>query len=84
MDRLVYARPEIQSLLKGYLRLRLDITEGSAAQQRWLDSHRLYGPPALLVFEPGGAERWRILGEVPAATVCAQLAPKAAPASCAL
>lgn len=82
MEHKVYARPDVQQRLQGWTRLRLDITGNTPAQQAWLQQQRLFGPPALLLLDAHGREQQRLLGEVPARTVCHQLAPAEAAGQC--
>lgn len=75
MEREVYSRADVRALMQGYTRLRLDMTANSPSQQAWLQQQRLFGPPALLLLdEEGRAERQRLIGEVPLAAVCRELA----------
>ncbi|MGI3131375.1 protein-disulfide reductase DsbD [Halopseudomonas pachastrellae] len=66
MERTILNQPDIQTLLGGHLRLKLDVTDNTPAQRAWLTQHNLFGPPAYLFFSANGSELrdLRIQGEV--------------------
>lgn len=66
MDRNVFSAPAVRQALSGYQRIQLDLTANTAAQHRWLDQHRLFGPPALLFFNAQGREikTLRVVGDM--------------------
>jgi len=66
MEREILSQPDVREALKGYARIKLDLTENTTAQRTWLTDHQLFGPPAYLFFSPSGSELTdlRIQGEV--------------------
>lgn len=75
IEREVLVAPEVISQLGDFRLIRFDITESSAAQRALLDQYRLFGPPAILLFDAKGDE-WqdlRVVGEIDAATFAARL-----------
>ena len=66
MEREILSQPDVREALKGYARIKLDLTDNTTAQRTWLTDHQLFGPPAYLFFSPSGSELTdlRIQGEV--------------------
>jgi len=66
MEREILSQPEVREALSGYARIKLDLTDNTAAQRAWLTSQQLFGPPAYLLFNSRGKElnALRIQGEV--------------------
>ncbi|WP_439860784.1 protein-disulfide reductase DsbD [Pseudomonas sp. MBLB4136] len=75
IEREVLSEPRVGSQLAGFRLVRFDMTDSSPAQRALLDRYQLFGPPALLLFDPKG-EEWldlRVVGEVDAPTFAARL-----------
>jgi thiol:disulfide interchange protein DsbD len=75
IEREVLSAPEVGRQLADYQLVRFDITESNPAQRALLDRYKLFGPPAILLFDAKGDE-WldlRVVGEVDAATFAARL-----------
>jgi thiol:disulfide interchange protein DsbD len=49
-------QPAVREKLAGMTLLRIDVTANNPQDQALLRKYRLFGPPALLFFAPGGAE----------------------------
>lgn len=66
MEREILSKPDVRDALSGYARIKLDLTNNTAAQRAWLTRHQLFGPPAYLFFNSNGEElkQLRIQGEV--------------------
>jgi thioredoxin:protein disulfide reductase len=75
IEREVLSQPQVGSQLAGFRLVRFDMTDSTPAQRALLDRYRLFGPPAILLFDPKGDE-WldlRVVGEVDAPTFAARL-----------
>lgn len=61
----VFGNAKVQHALAGVMRLRADITEGSAAQQDLMRKHQIIGPPTVMLFDAQGRESRdaRLVGE---------------------
>ena len=66
MERNVFSRPSVQSALRGFTLLQIDVTDNSPAQQALLDELGLFGPPAILFYDASGNELKpaRVMGEM--------------------
>ena len=75
MERAVFPAPEVIDITQNWHLIKFDITENSQAHQQWLNSHQLFGPPALLFFNKQGQEltNLQISGEVTAAQLSQKL-----------
>jgi len=80
-EALTLSQPAVRDRLAGYTLLRVDVTDNSAQDQALLRKYRLFGPPALLFFAPGGAEidGSRVIGFLDAPKFLAHLARLQAP-----
>jgi thiol:disulfide interchange protein DsbD len=56
MERLTLNDPEVTQRMAGMLLLRADVTAANAEDRALLKRFGLFGPPAILFFEPGGKE----------------------------
>ncbi|WP_439886424.1 protein-disulfide reductase DsbD [Pseudomonas sp. MBLB4123] len=75
IEREVLSAPQVDSQLAGFRLVRFDMTDSTPAQRALLDRYQLFGPPAILLFDPRGDE-WldlRVVGEVDAVTFAARL-----------
>jgi thiol:disulfide interchange protein DsbD len=65
----VLTDPRVVKELKGYRKVRMDITQSNPQQRALLDRFKLFGPPALLFFDANGneVEVSRVVGEIGAA-----------------
>ncbi|WXL25163.1 protein-disulfide reductase DsbD [Ectopseudomonas mendocina] len=75
IERQVFSSPVVGPLLSDYQLLRFDITESNAAQRSLLDRYKLFGPPAIQLFNKKGDELQdlRVVGEIDAADFTARL-----------
>lgn len=75
MDAYTFSNPELQSLLKPYLRVRADVTENSLENQALEKHYGVIAPPTLLFFTPDGTEirSHRVVGEISADKLIKQL-----------
>jgi thiol:disulfide interchange protein DsbD len=75
IEREVLPDPEVQRQLQGYRLIRFDMTASTPQQRSLLDRYRLFGPPALLLFDNTGSEHadLRVVGEIAAAELAARL-----------
>lgn len=66
MERQVFSDPTVIQALAPLTLLQIDMTDNTAAQQAFLDELGLFGPPAILFYDPAGNEirRLRVLGEM--------------------
>ncbi|MDP3816831.1 MAG: thioredoxin family protein, partial [Pseudomonas sp.] len=75
IEREVLNAESVTAQLGDYRLLRFDMSESNAAQRALLDRYRLFGPPAILLFDAKGDE-WqdlRVVGEIDAQTFAARL-----------
>lgn len=56
IERNVFPDPMVADKLSRLTLIKLDITENTKAHQQLLDQYQLFGPPALLFFNPEGQE----------------------------
>ena len=72
--RVLAARP-VQQKLASFTLIRLDVTAGTADQNRLLAQYQLFGPPSLLFFDASGRERpaLRTQGSISVARLLDQL-----------
>ncbi|UYM14711.1 protein-disulfide reductase DsbD [Endozoicomonas euniceicola] len=75
MERTVFPDPDVRPLLEQLQLLKLDITDNTEHHQTWLNNYQLFGPPALLFFDPSGQEisHIRTLGEIQAPALASKL-----------
>ncbi|WP_170106986.1 protein-disulfide reductase DsbD [Agitococcus lubricus] len=65
IERNVFASPDVQQQLQGWVLVRMDITQNTADQRGLLQKYQLFGPPALLFFEQGlEVSDARVVGDV--------------------
>jgi len=55
MERFTFSDPEVASKMARLVLVQVDVTENNADDRALLSRFRLFGPPAILFFEPGGA-----------------------------
>lgn len=75
IEREVLTDPAVGMHLNDYQLVRFDMTESTPAQRALLDGYKLFGPPAILIFDKQGSEikDLRVVGEIDAATFAARL-----------
>jgi thiol:disulfide interchange protein DsbD len=56
MERNTFSNPAVQTQLNAMTTLQIDITQNSAADKDLLKRFGLYGPPAIVFFDPKGHE----------------------------
>jgi thiol:disulfide interchange protein DsbD len=68
MERYTFAKAEVQQALSGMLLLQADVTANDDADKALLKRFDLIGPPSILFYDKGGAERpeLRLVGFKPA------------------
>lgn len=66
MERNVFSDQEVIEALGPVVLLQIDMTDNTPEQQAFLDERGLFGPPAILFYQPNGQEArsFRILGEM--------------------
>jgi len=70
MEAFTFSDPKVSEALAGMTLLRVDLTDYNDDLKALLRRYKLFGPPAVLFFNPGGAE-------VPGARVIGYLNPDA-------
>ncbi|OZI41583.1 protein-disulfide reductase DsbD [Bordetella genomosp. 4] len=55
MERFTFSDPAVASKMSRMLLLQADVTQNNADDRELLKRFRLFGPPGILFFEPGGA-----------------------------
>lgn len=55
MERFTFSDPEVASKMSRLLLVQADVTQNNADDRALLARFRLFGPPGILFFEPGGA-----------------------------
>lgn len=75
IEREVFNAPAVTAQLGGFRLIRFDMTASSAEQRALLDRYQLFGPPAILFFDPQGAESaaLRVVGEIDAEAFAARV-----------
>lgn len=75
MEKEVFHTEPVMKALQSYQAIKLDLTENSDDQQKWLAEKQLFGPPAILFFDTEGQELrdLRLTGEVTQAQLLDQL-----------
>lgn len=75
IERTVFPDPNVRPLLEQLQLFKLDITDNTRHHQAWLNDYQLFGPPALLFFDPSGQEmsQIRTLGEIQAPALASKL-----------
>lgn len=64
MDKEIFAQADIQQQLNGWVLLRADVTDNTAADRELMQRFQVFGPPAILFFEQGlELSQARIVGE---------------------
>ncbi|MDR0672159.1 MAG: protein-disulfide reductase DsbD [Zoogloeaceae bacterium] len=56
MERLTFSEMKVKDLMRGFIRLQVDVTANSAEDKALLRRFSLYGPPGILFFDATGAE----------------------------
>ena len=56
MERFTFSDPQVAARMKGALLLQADVTSNSAEDRELLKRFKLFGPPAILFFDPQGKE----------------------------
>jgi thioredoxin:protein disulfide reductase len=69
MEKFTFSDPEVQKKLANVKLLQIDVTKNSAEDQQLMKQFKVFGPPALLAFDPQG-------NEIPTARVIGYLAPE--------
>jgi thiol:disulfide interchange protein DsbD len=59
--------------MKRFVLVRADVTANLPAHQALLKRFGLYGPPGIILFDPSGQEKGRVIGFTPAADFARQL-----------
>ncbi|SDU24663.1 thiol:disulfide interchange protein DsbD [Pseudomonas pohangensis] len=75
IEREVLPAESVRRQLAHFRLIRFDMTESNPEQRALLDSYKLFGPPAILLFSGAGQE-WsdlRVVGETTAAELATQL-----------
>jgi len=73
MESETFPAPAVASKLQDYVLLRADVTANLPAHQALLKRFGLYGPPGIILFDPAGQEKGRVIGFTPAADFAHQL-----------
>jgi thiol:disulfide interchange protein DsbD len=68
MEKFTFADPRVQARLAQMNLLRANVTDNDANDRELLKRFKLFGPPAIIVFDASGQERLRIIGYQPAST----------------
>lgn len=69
MEKFTFSDPDVQKRLSNVKLLQIDVTKNSAADQQLMKQFKVFGPPALLSFDPDG-------NEISTARVIGYLAPE--------
>jgi thiol:disulfide interchange protein DsbD len=71
MQRTTFRDPAVIDAWHDHVRLQMDLSANTSAQRQWLEAMHLYGPPALMFFDPMGVEQvsQRMIGEADAERV---------------
>lgn len=66
MERKVFSQPDVINAMEPYTLLQIDVTDNTPEQQALLEELGLFGPPAILFYDPRGEEATalRVLGEM--------------------
>lgn len=62
LERETFADPSVKSALGQWQTLKLDMTENTPEQRKWLQQHQLFGPPALLLYGRNGQLQRTLVG----------------------
>lgn len=75
MERNVFSDPQVRAAMAPMTLLQIDVTDNTPEQQALLDELNLFGPPAILFFDPSGEEMTgaRVMGEMDRAEFLAHL-----------
>ena len=65
IEKEVFGDPRVQGSLAGVLLLRADVTANDARHRELMRTHRVIGPPTVMLFDAAGRERReaRLVGE---------------------
>jgi thioredoxin:protein disulfide reductase len=69
MEKFTFSDPDVQKRLSNVKLLQIDVTKNSPADQQLMKQFKVFGPPALLSFDPDG-------NEISTARVIGYLAPE--------
>ena len=56
MERFTFSDPEVRARLSGMLLVQADVTQNNSDDRALLKRFRLFGPPGIMFFAPGGRE----------------------------
>jgi thiol:disulfide interchange protein DsbD len=75
MEKYTFTDPEVQQALANTIVLQTDVTANDAIDQALMKRFGIFGPPAILFFDPGGQEHsnYRLVGFVPAGEFAAHV-----------
>lgn len=63
MERFTFSDPQVAARMSGMLLLQADVTQNNADDRALLKRFRLFGPPGIMFFAPGGRElQARVIG----------------------
>jgi thiol:disulfide interchange protein DsbD len=67
MEKFTFSDPDVKNKLANVKMLQIDVTKNSAADQQLMKQFKVFGPPALLAFDPQGNEMAtaRVIGYLP-------------------
>ena len=67
MEKFTFSDPAVQKRLANVKMLQIDVTKNSPADQQLMKQFKVFGPPALLTFDPQGNEMSsaRVIGYLP-------------------
>jgi thioredoxin:protein disulfide reductase len=67
MEKFTFSDPDVKNKLANVKMLQIDVTKNSAADQELMKQFKVFGPPALLAFDPQGNEMStaRVIGYLP-------------------
>ena len=73
MESETFPDAAVSALMKRFVLVRADVTANLPAHQALLKRFGLYGPPGIILFDPSGQEKGRVIGFTPAADFARQL-----------
>lgn len=62
LEAYAFTDPALVAALDGYKAVKVDLTANDADSRRLLEVNSLFGPPAIIVRDPGGMKRLRYVG----------------------
>lgn len=70
IEKELFTQSDIQDGLKDWVKIKLDVTESTPEQMKWLANKNIFGPPALMFYMGEGveAEEKRVVGTISAKT----------------